>query len=415
MENTTLNEDMITTIQEDTMIDNDLNYTFYFEVNQSNYLSICSINIYSINYKGYKWDNLWNSNENCNTCPSEGDNNYPILNVNKKNQTIPFGEGGFTYPKNTFFLIDEIKGSDKVSVTCSSYIPTEGCLLFSDTNLCMMDSPIEEETTPSLEDDIIFSTPMEEKILLLDKKNDTYTQSVSCIGKECLRFFPPSKVKFKDSYLYDPEEKINNIVDCNTNNLQYSGGFPACFDDNGNPNKICYNGNPIFTYNVYKPLNYSKSPTIKNNKYVPPPTPINTAFYNISPFTTELEIVQSYIDTGNNLPEGTYAIYKVSYSFNSGEYKNKENQMKDFLNLQIYLNLTFTPWFKKTTLFQTSQENLNQMIFDYCFYTKNKSSSICKQTFETFQYRDSSFLYKNRFIIICVIMFILIIIIFLRK
>ena len=415
MEETTLDEDIITTIQEDTIIQEDLTYTFYFEVNQSNYLSICSINTYSINYKGYIWDNIWNSNPNCNTCPNEGNNNYPIQNVNQKNQTIPLGEGGFTSPNNTFFLIDEIKGSDNVSVSCSSYISTLGCTPFTTSNLCMMNSPREEETTSYLEDDIEFSTPIEEKILLLDNNKDTYSQNVSCIGKECLTFFPPSELQYKNSYLYNPQENINNIIDCNSNNLQYSNGFPACFDNNWNPNQICYNGNPIFTYNIYKPLNYSKLPLLTNNTYTPPPVPMNAAFYNVYPFITKLEMEQSYLENGNNLPEGTYAVYKVSYSFNSNEYKKKENQVKDFLNLQIYLNTTFTSWFKKTTLFQTSQENLNQMIFDYCFYTNDNSSSICKQTFETFQYRDSSFLYKNRFIIICIIFIILLFLRFLKK
>ena len=398
METTTPSEDITPNV----------NYTFYFEVNQSNYRYICNFNPYFIQFQGYNWDNVFNTNPNCNYCPNQTLNNYPITDILNKTQSIPIGEGGLNLEKNTFLITDEIKITDTVTMSCSSYIPTQGCIPFTSSNLCMID-----ETTPSLMDETTPSSMDETNIEIIDGKDKkSYSQSVSCIGKECLTFFPPATITFQNSVLYNLKENINNIIDCNKNNLDFSAGFPACFDNNGNPTQICYNGNPIVTYNIYKPLNYSKLPNINSkNQYIAPLTPMNAGFYNVYPFITELDLVQSYTDNGSNLPEGSYAIYKVFYSFDPVEFKNQENQLKDFTNLQKYLDTTYSSWFKTTSLYQISQENINQIISDYCYYTSDNTSSLCK--IETFTYQPS-FINKYQYII-GIIMFIVVLLLFFKK
>lgn len=416
MESPTLNNDITTPLEDDmdynTTPMEKLNYEFYFEVNQSNYLYICNMNKHFIQFKGYNWDNVWDTNQNCNICANTSSNNYPITNTQKNNQSIPIGEGGLSIKKNTFLLLDDIKLKDTVTMSCSSYISTNGCIPYSYSNLCM--NIQESITTPNEEIGIEETTPdkeiiIEDDIKILDENNQEYSQSVSCSGKECLRFFPPSELEYKNTKFYKPTQNINNIIDCNSKTLEYSMGYPACFDNNGNPVQICYNGNPIITYNLYKPLNYSKLPNINsNNEYIEPTTPINAAFYNVYPFITELEIIQSYTDNGNNLPEGTFAVYKVSYSIYPYQFENQENQLNDFIILQQYLNSTFSSWFKKTILYETLQENINQIISDFCYYTSNTTSTICKKMIENFSYKP---FFKNKYILLIII---LIIILFLK-
>ena len=416
MENSMLNnnittpmEDIISSMDDSTTSIEKLNYTFYFEINESNYLFLCNMNHLFIEYKGYNWDNVWDSNPNCNVCSNISSNNYPITNNVKNNQSIPIGEGGLLLKKNTFLILDEIKITDTVTMSCATSIPTEGCTQFTSSNLCMKtpdENIIMEETTPQEE------IMVEDMVTILDKNKKEYSQSVTCIGKECLRFFPPSELEYKNTILYNPKENMNSIVNCNSKNLEYSGGFPACFDNNGNPVQICYSGNPMITYNLYKPLNYSQLPNINsNNEYTEPVTPINAAFYNVSPFTTELELIQNYTDTGNNLPDKTFAVYKVSYSIYPYQFENQEYQLNDFLILQKYLNSTFSSWFQKTILFQESQENITQIVSDFCSYTSNTTNSICKDTFESFSYKSSS---QTKYLILIIIIF-LILLIFLVK
>lgn len=405
-------------------ITSNVNYTFYFEVNQSNYLYICNFNKYFTQFQGYNWDNIFNTNSNCNNCPNQRVNNYPITDMTDKSQSIPIGEGGLTFQKNTFLVTDEIELTDTVSMSCSSYISTTGCVPFTSSNLCVKKETTNEEittpllfdeeiTTPSFFDEERTTPSSPNNIKILDGENKTvYSQSVSCFGEDCLKFFPPSTITFQNSFLYNPNENINNIVDCNSDNLNYSAGFPACFDNNGNPTQICYNGNPIVKYNLYKPLNYSKLPSVNSsNQYIAPSTPMNAGFYNVYPFTTELELVQSYTDNGSNIPKGSYAIYKVFYSFNPTQFKNQENQLKDFTNLQKYLDSTYSSWFKTTSLYQITNENINQIISDYCYYTSDNTSSLCQ--IETFIYKPS-FINKYQYLI-GVIIFIVVLLIFFKK
>jgi hypothetical protein len=421
MQETTFNEDTIFMTTESPFIDDipkipeipnkNVNYTFYFEVNQLNYLSICNKYEYFVNFNGYQWDNLWQSNPYCNMCKNEGTYNYPITDTTKTYQKIPIGEGGFDYPENTFFLFNEIKGYDNVKISCSTFNESTGCLPYTSSNLCFSkdsENFFEETTSPEM-------TVQE----IVNKDNLVYTQNVNCVGEDCFTFFPPQEITFQNSLLYNTQKNVKNIVNCNTDDLQFSAGFPSCYNEVGNPNKICYTGSPFFTYNLYKPLNYSKLPLLNSKKdYVPPTTPIKGGFYNVYPFVTRLKTVQSYLQNGNTLPKDTYSVYEVTYSFNSIEFANQENKIKDFMNLQSYLDSTFTSWFKTTTLYQTSQKSMKKMISDFCYYTSNNTSSLCvpsevTTSIETFQFK-SSFIENNKYLIL-IIFLVLVILIILRK
>ena len=167
-------------------------------------------------------------------------NNYPITNTSKTNQSIPIGEGGLEIEKNTFLITDDVKITDTVRMSCGTYLQTEGCIPYQYSNLCLSEEvtpSIIEETTPTSFEE---TTPIPKKTIeLIDGNKITqYSQSVTCNGKDCLKFFPPSELTYNNSYLYNPKEEKNNIIDCNTKNLDYSR-YPYCFDINGNPTEIC--------------------------------------------------------------------------------------------------------------------------------------------------------------------------------
>lgn len=408
METVTPENDTLTSPSEN------VDYTFYFEINKKNFQSICSVNKHFVEFKGYEWENIWNRNKSCNNCPDNGIKNYPIKNTLKKNQKVPIGEGGITIPKNCFLLTDSIKLTDIVKISCSTFISTEGCLSYIDTNLCIDNietTPMEEDTMEPFED--MDTTPPEIKnIKILDNETKVFEQEISCTGEKCLNFFPPSEVTYENNYIYRPEKNENKIIDCNSNHLNFSQGYPACFDNNGNPVEICYEGTPTFTYFIYKPLNFSKLPTLNSQKkYVPPTLPIQAGFYNLYPFTTELELVQTYTEKGNNLPNGTFAVYKVEYSFNPNLFENQENKLKDFLNLQKNLDSTFSSWFKKTTLYEISNRSQKKIISDFCYYTSDNKSSLCNENIESFTY-NPTFFSKNQIILLIITFFLFLIFFF---
>ena len=204
---------------------------------------------------------------------------------------------------------------------------------------------------------------------------------ISCSGKSCLSFFPPhlASIEKKETNL---NETINlkileNLKPCSGSSFSLSEGFPACTDNNGNPVQLCVSGNPKFNYTVYIPNSYRKSPRFNSNSVYEKPVFFNSGFYNHSDFLATLSLLQSSTQEGDevNLPEGTFAIYEVSYTLVMNS--NLEFQLMDFLYLQNKLSGTFTDWFKKTKVYTDSIGNIQKLIFDFCAVSKN--SPLCKQ------------------------------------
>ena len=75
METVTPENDTLTSPSEN------VDYTFYFEINKKNFQSICSVNKHFVQFRGYEWENIWNRNKTCNNCPYNGIKNYPIKNT----------------------------------------------------------------------------------------------------------------------------------------------------------------------------------------------------------------------------------------------------------------------------------------------------------------------------------------------
>ena len=202
---------------------------------------------------------------------------------------------------------------------------------------------------------------------------------VSCSGKSCLSFFPPDLAAIEKKNIKSNESmKINileNLKPCSGSSFDSSQGFPACTDNNGIPVQLCVSGNPKFNYTVYTPNSYRKLPTFNSNRVYEKPVFFKSGFYNNSNFLATLSLLQSSIQKGNNLPEGTYAIYEVSYTLEMNS--NLEFQLMDFLYLQNKLSGTFTDWFKKTKIYDASLENIKNIILDFCNVSKN--SALCKQ------------------------------------
>ena len=196
---------------------------------------------------------------------------------------------------------------------------------------------------------------------------------ISCSGKSCLSFFPPHSVS-----LQKKGTNLNifkNLKSCSDSSFSLSEGFPACTDNNGNPVQLCVSGNPKSNYTVYIPNSYRKSPTFNSNRVYEKPVFFKSGFYNHSDFSATLSLLQSSIQKGNNLPEGTYAVYEVTYTLVMNS--NLEFQLMDFLYLQNKLSGTFTDWFKKTKVYSDSIRNIQKLILDFC--TVSKNSLLCKQ------------------------------------
>lgn len=392
-------------------------YTFFFEINKNNYKNICIPLPFIKSFQGYKLDSLWDNNKLCYTCNRNEDNfNYPITN-NK--QTLAFAnEGGIPIPPNTFIILDEMKGFDTISFQCASSTNINGCLSYSNSNICIGDQDIEMEITqtPSTPDD---SKKDNFENTIITNKNQI-TSSLSCSGKSCLSFFPPESVSLIKT---DNNEKIKlkimeNLQPCSGSSFNLSEGFPACSDNNGNPVALCVSGNPTFHYMVYIPNSYRNSPTFDSNSIYQIPKIFKSGFYNHGNFLATLSLLQSSIQKGNNLPEGTFAIYEVSYNLTVDT--SIQFQIMDFLSLQNQLSGTFTNWFKKTKIYNSSLENMKKLIQNFC--NSSPETALCiekmklpnlENQIENFEFPKES---NNRTnYIIFIVSILLIILLYFRK
>jgi len=444
-------EDNVTTMKQP----NPQTYTFYFEINKNNYKKICIPLPFLKSFKGYKLDNLWNNNKECYNCNiDENEFNYPISN---SKQTITLtDQGGLPLPPNTFIILDELKGSDIVTFQCASSTNLQGCMPYSSSRICITDDDNEMEITPEhsnikcaanygsttpccgqtgivksqyicpsskpickdyIKDKNWGSCTEGDSISSITNKNKL-SIPISCSGKSCLSFFPPhlASIEKKETNL---NKTINlkileNLKPCSGSSFNLSEGFPACTDNNGNPVQLCVSGNPKFNYTVYIPNSYRKSPRFNSNSVYEKPVFFNSGFYNHSDFSATLSLLQSSIQEGNevNLPEGTFAIYEVSYTLVMNS--NLEFQLMDFLYLQNKLSGTFTDWFKKTKVYTDSIGNIQKLIFDFCAVSKN--SPLCKQKISLPNLENQIENFKlpkqNKNIINYIILFICILLIF---
>ena len=313
------------------------NYLFYLEINENNYKDICSFIPYFYKLKGYDWKQLQSSG-----CPNSSNANYPINDLSKDPAQI------ITFPtiQNTFYIPSEISGKDKVSLTCKS----SGTALLNGVNLpngvCSSQVSCFTDTIP-------------------------YFQNKTCSGEtECKTFFPPSTLTYTTPMTTTPQiiydgKSVNNIE------TSQSPTYPSCRDTSGNPVDICASGNPTFTYNLYKPLNYSDKPNINsNNTYVPPSTPFNAAFYNVSPLNATVK----RITLTGSVPSTTYAVYEISYEIDDFSLL-QNNQILDFCYLQQYLQSTFSSWFQS---YQNKNKlEIQQLIMDFCNENGVMSDSVC--------------------------------------
>lgn len=257
-----------------------------------------------------------------------------------------------------------------------------------------------------------------ENTIITDKNK--ITSSISCSGKSCLSFFPPDAVSLIKT---DNNEKIKlkimeNLQPCSGSSFNLSEGFPACSDNNGNPVALCVSGNPTFHYMVYIPNSYRNSPTFDSNSIYQKPKIFKSGFYNHGNFLATLSLLQSSIQKGNNLPEGTFAIYEVSYNLTVDT--SIQFQIMDFLSLQNQLSGTFSNWFKKTKIYNSSLDNMKKLIQNFC--NSSPESALCiekmklpnlQNQIETFEFPKES---NNRTnYIIFIVSIILIILLYFRK
>lgn len=317
---------------------NEKTYFFYLEVNENNYKDICSFIPYISKYNGYKWKELDSS-----SCSNTS--NYPITSSTDSSEVI-----SFPTLENTFYISSEITGKDTPSLTCSE----EGLAFFEGVNL-------PNRTCSS------GSGCFTDKI--------SYSQTILCSGEECKTFFPPSKLTYTlqpspnglpvsttPQIIYDGDS-INNI-ETSVNNKPYCQNTTT-----GETVDICILGNPTFSYNLYKPINYSNIPNLNSqNEYTPPSTPINAGFYNVSPLNATISLMNL------TLPSTTYAVYEIIYEIEDFNLI-QNNQLLDFLYLQKYLQSTFSSWFSS---YQSQNIlSMKQLIIDYCNETGSMSDSVC--------------------------------------
>jgi len=141
---------------------------------------------------------------------------------------------------------------------------------------------------------------------------------------------------------------------------------PSCKNSSGYSN---------YTYNLYKPLNYSNKPSYNlQNEYVPPSTPMNAGFYNTIPFIATVTLLNN-LNPPSSTSFTTFAVYEILYNI---DYFNqiKNDQLLDFFNLQTYLQTTFSSWFKD----QYQNQNIlsmKQLLMDYCNETSSMVNSVC--------------------------------------
>ena len=86
-----------------------------------------------------------------------------------------------------------------------------------------------------------------------------YTQACSCSGVDCETWYPPTD----SGYTIFPIG-LDAKLGCYNKNEEYAGN--SIYD----LGPLCVYGNPTFTYNSYKPISYTKSPTVINGNYIPP-------------------------------------------------------------------------------------------------------------------------------------------------
>ena len=316
-------------------------YFFYLEINENNYKNLCSSIPYISKFNGYEWKELDSS-----SCTTKS--NYPITSSTDTSDTI-------TFPSldNTFYILNEITGKDTPTLTCSE----EGLAFFDGVNLpnrtCSSGSGCFTDKIP-------------------------YSQTILCNGKECESFFPPSKLTYTlppsqnglqvsttPQIIYDGDS-INNIQ-TSVNNKPYCQNTTT-----GEKVDICVSGNPTFTYNLYKPINYSNLPTLNTeNQYVPPLTPIKAGFYNVFPLIASISLMNI------SIPSTTYAVYEIQYEIEDFNLL-QNNQLLDFLNLQKYLQSTFSSSFNS---YQSQNIlSMKQLIIDYCNETSSMSDSVCNSS-----------------------------------
>ena len=317
-------------------------YSFFLEVNENNYKNICSSIPYVLKYSGYNWKEL----ESSNYCSNSS--NYPISSNTDTSETI-----SFPTKENTFYIPSEITGKDTPSLICSS----PGTAVFVENTLSkdQYGNPICSSESDTSEGCFTQTLP--------------YSQSVSCSGEdECKTFFPPAKLTYMKENFTTPSVIFNGNINNISSTTPTSSTFPTCND--GIP--ICASGKPTFNYNLYKPLNYSNIPTLNSdNTYIAPSTPIQAGFYNVFPLLATISLLSNL----NSPPSTTYAVYEIIYEINDFNLI-ENNQLLDFLNLQSYLQSTFSSWFQ-TNYQNENLQSMKQLLIDYCNETSSMSDSVC--------------------------------------
>ena len=230
-----------------------------------------------------------------------------------------------------------------------------------------------------------------------------YTQTCSCSGVDCETWYPPTD----SGYTIFPIG-LDAKLGCYNKNEEYAGN--SIYD----LGPLCVYGNPTFTYNSYKPISYTKPPTVINGNYIPPQYNIlNAAYYNYGLFsnptieiplsnnpgpvsqettdTSNPTLTQNFIYNLDNTPS-SYAIFSVKYTFSEDDFSNSDfqNQMLDFFYFYETLSNTFTTEFKNSCFYNSTKTNLSQMVMDYCSNSGNMSSSLCSNDFLPFSFLNQS-------------------------
>jgi len=364
-------------------------YTFYFEINKNNIGEVCSSLPHTKTWTGFDWTNAnYISPIGCATFKSSNEpqtGTYPV-------------DGSQLFGKTTTFPIKAIMNSEGFNdINTNEYIISRNDFDIKDLNSFFRWDEVKGTS------DFSYTCGCSNLGVSVHTSGAKSYTNITCSGSDCQIWFPPLSVP------------IPRTANQNYHQLNNTPPTIACWDGikrdstggDGTPtfSGIINKGNVTYTFPVYKPNSYTTLPQLNsNNEYVPNPNIKGGAFYNCGPFKALLQLTNNNMnDTGtingvcscDSVPSSnpdSYTIYQVRYNIPTSIISQNYyyNYLMDFLYLQQYLFYNYTSSFLQSEYWETTLDNIKQLIIDYCNYTSNMTNKLCYDSFSDFIFLSSS-------------------------